>query len=945
VLDCAWDTRGVGCRAQVVVGRAVRRVRGGVHEGCNIAAVVSVDGCSDSIEPQCSGAMTSRMSPAASHDSSPVPASGHSSASRSPVASGPLAPLRAAIVARDIRAVFHMLRVSAEAGDVSFATGVDSTGVTNAHVAARYGLPRVLDALQAAGCDLDAVDGQGRTVLHAAAAGADGGYQAGCAECVTMLVTRGWYRLAARDGKGRTALHHAVHARSALACRRLLSAAAMATRLSGMTDEWGLDVNAVDWNGHTALHLAAAGGDSECIVMLAGGTGDRAYVRARLNDCVGGGGGGTATALTLAVAGGHVEAVESLVELGAAVSPSQVFAMPAKMQEVVLRAAAARGDKDMVSAVLSAAPAKAADLNAMDFFGRTALMRACTGGHGEVVTQLLAAGADALVKDPVGRTALHFACVQNRPAAVKALADAGTLLWVPDSLGRTPLLVASQHGSAECVAVLLTRKWSDVTTPAKPSLHNAWCEPCDVWGRTPAMAAAYGGHADVAAMLADATPPCPPAAVPPLLDAMFACCRRLIEVTDARGRWREAMARECRLLREAARAGQTNRGKFRAGLRAHLHTQLCYLDPEAHNNCTAPAFRTIPLLIGAGACAPLESGAKLPSFHLSSNMTNLIVRAPQVAWLAAACGGDVDGRCPLYHATPLETALIRRQHGAVAALMAAGAQLHDRDEFGRSLLHRAACSGDARMVEMLLRGTVTLRKDDVRMPWSGGRHDWARMAGPESPAEESPWHHFGADWLPLLRDGVEARAGFAADHFPLALCLSDRDTGGWEASRAADGQWRLRVWLTPRSRHLYHPDINLNAADSLGITPAMAALMSPSELVACRHPWDLCSLGTHRVPGDRDIPPTDDASMTREKIQSFAAAAYRKLYASRGVMRVPAGTPPMYDARGKVRGLEAGWDGPGRIALHWSIVGAAAWQRRVVVVMAVVVLAWWLGMC
>jgi hypothetical protein len=78
--------------------------------------------------------------------------------------------------------------------------------------------------------------------------------------------------------------------------------------------------------------------------------------------------------------------------------------------------------------------------------------------------------------------------------------------------------------------------------------------------------------------------------------------------------------------------------------------------------------------------------------------------------------------------------------------------------------------------------------------------------------------------------------------------------------------------------------------------------------------------------------------MTRDKIQSLTAAAYRKLYASRGVMRVPAGTPPMYDARGKVRGLEAGWDGPGRIALHWSIVGAAAWQRRVVVV-----LAWWLG--
>ena len=113
---------------------------------------------------------------------------------------------------------------------------------------------------------------------------------------------------------------------------------------------------------------------------------------------------------------------------------------------VALRAAASRGEIDVVRALL----AGGGTVDAANAYGATALMLACMQGHVDVVTALLEAGADADIADSFyGRTPLGWAAWNGHEEVV-------TLLFVNGAGGYEELFASAvEAGDAEQVAELL----------------------------------------------------------------------------------------------------------------------------------------------------------------------------------------------------------------------------------------------------------------------------------------------------------------------------------------------------------------------------------------------------------------------------------------------------------------------------------------------------------
>ena len=112
------------------------------------------------------------------------------------------------------------------------------------------------------------------------------------------------------------------------------------------------------------------------------------------------------------------------------------------------------GKADIVSLLLSAAPALAATPNNE---GKTPLMCAAAGGHHQLLKELLAASPtpDVDAHDVRGRTALHFAA--SSVPCIHQLLAAGARCR-RDSDGKTALAEALRSGAAEAAA-LLERAW------------------------------------------------------------------------------------------------------------------------------------------------------------------------------------------------------------------------------------------------------------------------------------------------------------------------------------------------------------------------------------------------------------------------------------------------------------------------------------------------------
>ncbi|HEY8503665.1 MAG TPA: ankyrin repeat domain-containing protein, partial [Gemmataceae bacterium] len=144
------------------------------------------------------------------------------------------------------------------------------------------------------------------------------------------------------------------------------------------------------------------------------------------------------TPLMLAAAGGHLEAVEALLQAGADPNRDDAGGKP---------------DKSLRSLVYHAGWEEVA--LACCGTGRTALMVAAAAGHAEVVRALLAAGADPNHQDVIRCHPLFLACANGHLESARELVRAGAKIDAKGPEGKTPLLVANDTGNAELVEFLV----------------------------------------------------------------------------------------------------------------------------------------------------------------------------------------------------------------------------------------------------------------------------------------------------------------------------------------------------------------------------------------------------------------------------------------------------------------------------------------------------------
>ena len=123
-----------------------------------------------------------------------------------------------------------------------------------------------------------------------------------------------------------------------------------------------------------------------------------------------------------------------------------------------------------------------ADVHARNVERNTVLHHAVSADP-SVTTLLLGAGAEVNARNDAEATPLHSAVLHRNPGAVAALLEAGADLNASDSRGRTPLFLAIYHGGAALVRAL-EEAGADPGV-GSPLTEVATVNPRDSEGRTP----------------------------------------------------------------------------------------------------------------------------------------------------------------------------------------------------------------------------------------------------------------------------------------------------------------------------------------------------------------------------------------------------------------------------------------------------------------------------
>jgi uncharacterized protein len=218
----------------------------------------------------------------------------------------------------------------------------------------------------------------------------------------------------------------------------------------------GVDVNAAQVDGTTALHWAAYNDDAEMVALLV-----RAKARVNAVNRYG------VPPLALASTNGNTATVKLLLEAGA-------------------------------------------DANATLKGGETVLMLAARSGSVEVVKALLARGAKHDARERQGQTALMWAAAEGNTAVVRALIEAGADMNATTDSGFTPFFLAVREGHLDTVREFL-EKGGDVNAtmqrPAPAPGANGrlpYGRGTVVPGTSPLMLAVMNGHFELAIALVDA---------------------------------------------------------------------------------------------------------------------------------------------------------------------------------------------------------------------------------------------------------------------------------------------------------------------------------------------------------------------------------------------------------------------------------------------------------
>jgi uncharacterized protein len=252
----------------------------------------------------------------------------------------------------------------------------------------------------------------------------------------------------------------------------------------------GVDVNAAEADGTTALHWASYRDDVDSVDRLL-----RAGARVNAANDLG------ATPLWIASQNGGAAVVRRLLD--AAANPNAALLRG----ETPLMVASRSGKADVVEQLL----AKGANANARAARGQTALMWAVAQMHPDVVTLLVAHGADIHARSDVwsqvmaapphglleynrdiphgGDTALMFAARVGDLTSARLLIGAGANVNDADAWGVSALVLAAHSGYTDLVAFLLDRGADPNAAKAGfTALHAA------IMRRDETMVAALLGH-------------------------------------------------------------------------------------------------------------------------------------------------------------------------------------------------------------------------------------------------------------------------------------------------------------------------------------------------------------------------------------------------------------------------------------------------------------------
>jgi ankyrin repeat protein len=216
----------------------------------------------------------------------------------------------------------------------------------------------------------------------------------------------------------------------------------------------GVDVNATQVDGSTALHWAAYNEDAETVALL---------LRAKAN-------------------------VNAVNHYG--VPPVAV--------------ACTSGSAAIVKLLLEAG----ADANATMKGGETVLMLASRSGNVETVKALLARGAKHDTRERHGQTALMWAAAEGNTAVVRALIEAGADIKATLESGFTPFFLAVREGRLDTVRAFLAAGIDVNATVPRPdnaprSTAGSYIRPVDR-GTSALLLAVQNGHFELAIALVDA---------------------------------------------------------------------------------------------------------------------------------------------------------------------------------------------------------------------------------------------------------------------------------------------------------------------------------------------------------------------------------------------------------------------------------------------------------
>ncbi|KAM8829068.1 ankycorbin isoform 2-T5 [Spinachia spinachia] len=218
-------------------------------------------------------------------------------------------------------------------------------------------------------------------------------------------------------------------------------------KVASLLAKKGASAVKLDGEGKSAVHVAAARGQTDCLSLILAHGADLS-----LADAAG------FNPLHLAAKNNHAECCRKLLQ-----NKCPVDALDGS-GKAALHHAAASGNIQTVQLLCELR----SPVNLKDADGLSPLLLSAKHAHAEVCCALLDCGAEINASDNSGRTALMLASESNAISVVEVLVQRGADLSAVDSQGHGVVRYAEALGNAEVRAALNRQQASDVESPRSP---------------------------------------------------------------------------------------------------------------------------------------------------------------------------------------------------------------------------------------------------------------------------------------------------------------------------------------------------------------------------------------------------------------------------------------------------------------------------------------------